>query len=126
MTIEFTPIGYVTEVLSHNAENKHTVNMRERIQILPEYREGLNGLECGNKIQLIFHFHLSKGYRIAVFAKGRDYETGIFNSRSPHRPNGIGVTEVTIVSISIDEGEIVVDGGDLFAETPILDIKPAR
>ena len=33
---------------------------------------------------------------------------------------------MTIVSISIDEGEIVVDGGDLFAETPILDIKPAR
>ena len=39
MTIEFTPIGYVTEVLSHDAESKHTVNMRERIQILPEYRE---------------------------------------------------------------------------------------
>ena len=70
MTIEFTPIGYVTEVLSHDAESKHTVNMRERIQILPEYREGLNGLECGNKIQLIFHFHLSKGYSLAVFAKG--------------------------------------------------------
>ena len=122
MAIEMTPIGFVTEASGDAPGSGRFFDRRERLVILPEYREGLTGLESGGRIQLIFHFHLSEGYDLITFARGWNKETGVFNSHSPRRPNGIGVTEVTVVSIC--DGELVVDGGDLLPGTPILDIKP--
>lgn len=124
MAVEFTPIGFVTETSGAAPDNDRFFDRRERIQILPEYREGLTGLEAGGKIQLIFFFHLSEGYELITFAHGWGKETGVFNSHSPRRPNRIGVSEVTIVSVSVDDGELVIDGGDLWPDTPVLDIKP--
>ena len=124
MAIEFTPIGYVAEASGPAPGSERFFDRRERIQILPEFREGLTGLEAGRKIQVIFHFHLSDGYKLITFARGWGKETGVFNSHSPRRPNGIGVTEAPVVSISVEDGELVIDGGDLLPETPILDIKP--
>ena len=124
MSIEFTPIGFVTEASGPAPGSGRFFDRRERILILPEYREGLTGLEAGRKIQLIFHFHRSEGWKPITFARGWGKETGVFNSHSPFRPNGIGVTEATLVSVSVDDGELVIDGGDLWPETPVLDIKP--
>ena len=120
--VEFTPIGEVINAEGPGPGTERFTDRRETIRVYPEYVQGLTGLEPGSRIMLLFHFHLSKDYDLITFARGWQKVTGVFNSHSPRRPNGIGVTEVAIVSIS--GGEIVVDGGDLLPGTPILDIKP--
>ena len=121
-TISFSPIGVVTAASGPEPGKEHFSDRRETIRIFPEYEQGLTGLEPGARIMVLFHFNRSKGYDLITFARGWQKETGVFNSHSPRRPNGIGVTEVTL--IAVDGGELVVDGGDLFPDTPILDIKP--
>ena len=120
-SVTFHPIGAVTEASEAEKEGGRFFDRRETIEILPEYRDGLTGLAAGDSIQVIFHFHLSEGYELVTFARGRGMVTGVFNCHSPHRPNGIGVTVVKIVSIG--DGRLVVDGGDMLPGTPILDIK---
>lgn len=120
--IVFSPIGVVTEVEGPEPGEGHFSDRRETIRIYPPFVQGLTDLAPGNRIMVLFHFHLAQGYDLVHFARGWQKVTGVFNSHSPRRPNGIGVTEVTIVSVS--GGELVIDGGDLLKGTPILDIKP--
>ena len=120
--IVFTPIGVVTEASGPARGEGRFHNRREKIEIYPAYRDGLTGLTAGDRLQLLFHFHLSDGYELVSFARGRGMVTGVFNCHSPNRPNGIGVDEVELLSIS--DGILEIDGGDMFPGTPILDIKP--
>ena len=120
--IVFTPIGVVEWASGPEPGEGRFFDREEKIRIFPEYAEGLTGLEPGGKITVLFHFHRSGDYDLITFARGWQKNTGVFNSHSPRRPNGIGVDTVEIVSIS--GGEIVVSGGDMFPGTPILDIKP--
>ena len=97
--IEFTPIGVVTDAAGPAPGEGRFSDRRETIRIAPEYVEGLTGLEPGARIMVLFYFHLSTDYDLVTFARGWQKVTGVFNSHSPRRPNGIGVTEVAIVSI---------------------------
>jgi len=49
---------------------------------------------------------------------------GLFSTRTPHRPNAIGLTVVKVISVDIQRRSILVGGIDLVHETPILDVKP--
>ena len=64
----------------------------------------------------------SRDYDLITFARGWQKVTGVFNSHSPRRPNGIGVDIVELVSV--EDGELLIEGGDMLPGTPILDIKP--
>ena len=55
---------------------------------------------------------------------GGNERVGVFASRSPFRPNGLGLSSVKVVSIDFDGPSIEVDGADLMDGTPIYDIKP--
>lgn len=55
---------------------------------------------------------------------GGNTRVGVFASRSPFRPNGLGLSSVKIESIDFDRAEITVSGADLADGTPIYDIKP--
>lgn len=120
--IEFTPIGVVEEASGPAPGTERFFDREERIRIFPEYEAGLTDLAAGDKITILFHFHLSGDYELVTFARGRGKVTGVFNSHSPRRPNGIGVDDVFIKSIN--GGELVITGGDMLPGTPILDIKP--
>ena len=120
--ITFTPIGTVLEASGPTAGEDRFADRREKIGIFPEYREGLTGLAAGDSIQILVHFHQSDGYELVTLSRGRGTVTGVFNCRSPRRPNGIGIDEVKIVSVA--DGVLVIDGGDMLPGTPILDIKP--
>ena len=122
--IVFTPIGTVTEASGPAPGTERFFDRRERIRIYPEYVQGLSGLEAGSRILVLFHFHLSRDYDLMTFARGRQKVTGVFDSHSPRRPNGIGADEVEI--LSIEDGELVIAGGDMLPGTPILDIKPIK
>ena len=57
-----------------------------------------------------------------TYSYGQNKTTGVFNTHSPNRPNGIGVTAVDL--LAMEDGVLTVDGADMMEGTPILDIKP--
>src|SRR5690606_33996093 len=78
-------------------------------------------------IWLIFVFHQNSG----PFHQGKIHpprlngeKVGVFATRSPHRPNNIGLSLVELISVNEKECSIQVAGLDLVDGTPILDIKP--
>lgn len=92
------------------------------IEIFPEYAEGLSDIEGFSHIFLIYHFHLSMGFSLKVKPYLDDRLHGIFATRSPVRPNPIGLSIVHLVQV---EGEkLYIQGVDIVDGTPLLDIKP--
>jgi tRNA-Thr(GGU) m(6)t(6)A37 methyltransferase TsaA len=96
-----------------------------RIVLNPDLVEGLLGLEPGDQLMIIFHFHLSKGFDLHQHPRGDPsrVKRGVFALRSPRRPNPIGVTVVELLGI---KGNVLrVWGLDAIDGTPVLDLKPA-
>ncbi len=89
----------------------------------PQWNEMLTDLEGFSHLWILFVFHKSESrWKPKVFPPRADHKVGVFASRSPYRPNPIGMSAVKIEKI---EGpKIFVSGHDLVDETPILDIKP--
>ena len=97
-----------------------------RVVLDPLLVEGLQGVEPGQRIEVVFVFHRSDGYDLMQHPRGdRDRPCrGVFALRSPSRPNPIGVTTVDLLAI---EGNVlVVRGLDALDGTPVLDLKPAQ
>jgi tRNA-Thr(GGU) m(6)t(6)A37 methyltransferase TsaA len=97
------------------------------IHLRPELnlQDGLEGLEGFSHLWVIFVFHqnTNKNIKMKVHPPRMQGEkTGVFATRSPHRPNPIGLSAVKIEKI---EGlKIFISGVDLVDGTPVLDIKP--
>lgn len=91
-------------------------------------QEAIRGLEGFSHIWLIWGFSLNDSGRQALTVRpprlGGNERVGVFASRSPFRPNGMGLSSVRIESIDSADGIIQVAGADLADGTPIYDIKP--
>lgn len=106
--------------------------LQSQIIFEPEYRspDAIRGLEGYSHIWLIWEFNLSKessALTVRPPRLGGNTRMGVFATRSPFRPNPIGLSCVKIEKIVSDEhlGNIIyVSGADLADGTPILDIKP--
>ena len=88
-------------------------------------KESLQGLEEFSHIWLVFLFHQNenKKFRSRVSPPRLSRERkGVFATRSPHRPNDIGMSVVEL--LKVDEEKVFISGLDLIEGTPILDIKP--
>ena len=95
MTIEMRPIGEIIEVSENAQEGVRFMerrDQREKLLVYPEHREGLTGLEPGQKLQIVFYFHLSKDFDYITFSHGQQKVTGVFNSRSPAVPTASAST----------------------------------
>jgi tRNA-Thr(GGU) m(6)t(6)A37 methyltransferase TsaA len=97
-----------------------------RLEVLPAYREAMEGLSAGDRVLVLYWMHqLTHADRRALRVhRGGDPEApirGVFSLRSPMRPNPIGVTEVDVVEVR-DDGLLVL-GLDARDGSPILDIK---
>lgn len=94
------------------------------LEIHPSFAEGLEGIAAGSDIILVTWFHKASRNRLKVHPRGdkRRPITGVFSTRSPDRPNPLGLHRVTIREISgnrLRVGPIeAIDG------TPVIDIKP--
>ncbi len=102
-----------------------------RIVFEPEYRiqEALRGIEQWSHLWLIWGFSENEGWSPTVRPPrlGGNTHIGVFATRSPFRPNGLGLSSVKLerVEKTQDEGcVLVVSGADLMDGTPIFDIKP--
>ena len=104
-----------------------------RIVFCPEYRnvEALRGLEGFSHIWLLWDFSEAHSGKWSPTVRpprlGGNKRMGVWATRSPFRPNNIGLSSVRILKIELDtpEGPVIhVEGADLMNGTPILDIKP--
>jgi len=92
------------------------------IEIEPACTQALTGLEAFSRIWVVFVFHQASEklmIRPPRLAKGT---VGAFASRSPHRPNRIGISSVLLKEIR--GASLVVENHDFIDGTPVLDIKP--
>jgi tRNA-Thr(GGU) m(6)t(6)A37 methyltransferase TsaA len=99
---------------------------QSRIVLAPEFEKGLEGLGPGDRLLVVFQFHLSKDYALLQHPQGDTTRPrrGVFALRSPHRPNPIGVTVVEILGIA---GNVLqVEGLDAYHGSPVLDLKPVQ
>jgi tRNA-Thr(GGU) m(6)t(6)A37 methyltransferase TsaA len=95
-----------------------------RIILEPQLKAGLQGVEPGQQLMVIFYLHLSQGYELQQHPRGdlSRSRRGVFALRSPYRPNPIGVTVVDVLAV---EGNVLhVRGLDAVNNTPVLDLKP--
>ena len=127
----FSPIGYFYNSAHYKFEvPRQGVFFRGhlgKIELLPQkdFEIALRDLEGFERIWVIFQFHQNAEWRPTtrppVPAAGKE-RVGTFASRSPYRPNPIGLSCVRL--ISVNGLTLTIDEADLLSETPILDIKP--
>ncbi len=123
--IELKPIGFVkTKAVGKEVRDRSNVS---EIVLREDLTEALDGVEDFSHLFVIFWMHeISKEERrtMKVHPRGRGDMPllGVFATRTPHRPNPIGLTLVELLEV---EGNVVtVRGLDAFDGTPVLDIKP--
>ncbi len=93
-----------------------------RVHVLKRYGPGLKDIEQFSHVYLIYRFHRAGKIQLVRPTFLDDVPHGIFASRHPCRPNGIGIT---IVRLKARRGNtLVVSGVDMLDKTPLLDIKP--
>ena len=105
------------------------VEYEARVVFEPEYRvaEAVRGLEEFDYVWLIWQFHLAERQEWSPTVRpprlGGNKRVGVFATRSPFRPNPVGLSSVRL--LRIEPGPVlVVAGADLVDGTPIYDIKP--
>jgi len=96
--------------------------IKGEIEIYPEFKDGLKDLDGFSHIYLLYHFHKSEGYSLQIKPFLDNELRGVFATRAPKRPNGIGLS---VLKLNRVENNIVhVENVDILDGTPILDIKP--
>ncbi len=125
MEIIYKPIGWVRTPYKDAApyQPRDVPGKEFYLELFPEYVDGLDELESFRYIYVLFHMHKRRKESLKAHPPwGKAKEVGVFASRSPHRPNAIGLSIVRLIGI---EGNIInISGIDAFDKSPLLDIKP--
>lgn len=124
----YNPIGvfhtYYTPETGTPRQGILMPDVKGKIEIYPEYQNALKSLELYEYIIIIYHFDKAGKWQDTVEppASNPELAFGLFATRSPNRPNSIGIA--TIKLEKIENGILYVSGIDAFNGTPVLDIKP--
>lgn len=124
--VTFHPIGLVrspfTEPRRTPIQTPGARGTEGTVEVFEPYARGLADLEGFSHIHLLFHFHLSRGWAPLVTPVVDTEKRGVFATRAPARPNGIGLSVVRLLGRS---GRVLrVADLDIVDRTPLLDIKP--
>ncbi len=92
------------------------------IELNTDLTEGLAGLDGFSNLILIYHLHKVNGFKLTVKPFMDDKMHGVFATRSPKRPNAIGISIVKLVRIV--DNKVYFEGADMLNETPLIDVKP--
>lgn len=124
-TYTFREIGHVENEFDEPTDPDRLKQTISRIVLDPTLSGGLNGLNVGDRLLVVFYFHQSKGYDLLQHPGGDRSRNrrGVFTLRSPKRPNPIGISEVELMGLK--DNILTVKGLDAINGTPILDLKPA-
>lgn len=123
---QMRPIGYVRSPFADASQipkgrgAKHTAE--GTIEVLPEFGDGLTDIEGFSHLFVIWVFDRSEGFELIGTPPTDSRPHGVFATRSPRRPNPIGLTVLRL--LGRDGRHLTVEGVDMLDGTPILDIKP--
>jgi tRNA-Thr(GGU) m(6)t(6)A37 methyltransferase TsaA len=87
-----------------------------------DFEKALEGLSGFSHLWILFWMDRVKGYKPKVRPPGLDRKCGLFSTRSPHRPNPIGLSCVKL--LAVEGRRLWIQGCDMLDKTPVLDIKP--
>ena len=131
--LSLEPIAYIKndfkEKFGIPRQSGRSPSTLSKIIFYPKYHnpDALRGLLDFNYLWLIFDFSLSHTDTFSPTVRpprlGGNEKVGVFASRSPFRPNPLGLSSVKLLKIENDT-ELIVSGADLLDGTPIYDIKP--
>lgn len=123
--IELEPIGFVkTKAVGKEVRDRGSIS---EIVFREELAEALEGVEDFSHVFVIFWMHelpREERRKMKVHPRGRKDMPllGVFATRTPHRPNPLGLTLVEV--LSVESNVVTVRGLDAFDGTPVLDMKP--
>jgi tRNA (adenine37-N6)-methyltransferase len=122
----FKPIGFVKSPYTQSSAIPKGLGVKHdaegTLKILPEYTAGLVDVEGFSHLFVIWVFDRVDGFDLTACPPADHQPHGVFATRSPRRPNPIGLTVVHLLSRRGEE--LHVRGVDMLDNTPILDIKP--
>jgi tRNA-Thr(GGU) m(6)t(6)A37 methyltransferase TsaA len=126
-TFAMTPIGRARTPFSDVAQIPKGPGAEHHaegsLELWPDFEQGLQDVEGFSRLIVIWVFHRSSGQELlARTPLDEEHPHGVFATRSPHRPNPIGLTLVEL--LGRDGPRLRVRGLDMLDGTPILDIKP--
>ena len=125
MRVEFKPIGVIHSPYKTRTEAPYQGCSSEdicEVELYDEYEEGANDVEGFSHLLVVYFFHQSRGYSLLVRTPWDEVRHGVFATRSPDRPNPIGICVVRL--LSRDGKFLKVKGLDAVDSSPLLDIKP--
>ncbi|MEN9536368.1 MAG: tRNA ((37)-N6)-methyltransferase TrmO [Verrucomicrobiota bacterium] len=127
--LNITPIGFIRSGKPLKFDARHQPDERQAetniLEMLPgdKYQKALKDLEGFDRIWLLWWFHRNTDWRPEVLPpRGPSKRRGVFATRSPHRPNPLGITPVQLLEIR--KGQLILGPCDLIDGTPVFDIKP--
>lgn len=125
-SLTFNPVGTIRtpfhDIAGMPIQPTGARGTKGTIEIGEAYREGLRDLDGFERIILIYAFHKCTDHCLTVKPFLDTTPRGIFATRSPKRPNGIGISVVRLVAVR--ENVVEVEDIDVIDGTPLLDIKP--
>ncbi len=108
MEIKLKPIGYVVK--------------KNVVEILPEFEQALKDVEKHELLWILYHFHEADEALLVHPHGDKTKICGAFATRSPRRPNRIGMTAVRL--LKVEGRRLIVQGLDAIEGSPVIDIKP--
>jgi tRNA-Thr(GGU) m(6)t(6)A37 methyltransferase TsaA len=126
MEIVFQSIGFIyspfKELVGMPIQPTGAKGIRGKVEVFPEYMEGLTDLGGFSHIILLYYFHKTKKTKLLVTPFLDTFPRGIFATRAPSRPNPIGLSIVKLQYV--EDNILYIENVDVLDGTPLLDIKP--
>jgi tRNA-Thr(GGU) m(6)t(6)A37 methyltransferase TsaA len=120
------PIGYISSPFQDTAAIPKGLGAQHpeegKLNLLPALEAGLTDIEGYSHLIVLWAFNRSDGFDLMVTQPTDSRPHGVFTTRSPRRPNPIGLTVVEL--LGREKNSLHVRGVDMLDGTPILDIKP--
>jgi len=124
--IVYLPIGYIytpfEEISGMPIQPASAKGIKGKIELVPEFINGIQDLDGFSHLILLYHFHLSENFELLVTPFLDTQMHGVFATRAPKRPNSIGMSVVKLTKI--EENILYIEDIDVINKTPLIDIKP--
>lgn len=123
--LELAPIGVIHSPYQSKGDAPHQGRLSPtamEIEIFPEYADGLQAIALLSHLIILYWLDRADRHILTAIPPYSNKEHGVFATRSPNRPNPVGLAVIDL--LSIDGTRLMVRGLDALDGTPVLDIKP--
>ena len=123
---QIRPIGFIRCSLTDRSQIPKGLGAEHPdegiLEILPDFEEGLKDIEGFSHLFVLWIFHQTEGFDLIAHPPSDNQPHGVFATRSPERPNPVGLTVVQL--LRREGARLHLRGIDMVDRTPVIDIKP--